>query len=183
MEKIIKKILGPKVCDVLRRLLNSPKKQSRQYFEYDQKRFLEFSGVFAMKSRERSLALIIALYHIVEKGLTMPNRRFTFGVAVLRDLMKLINEFVIKYDKDEPQVLHAIGVIKAYYELHQKNGIENVDGDPGFFEKIDEFVKAWPKVPVSNQISMNREEYFAKRTLSFPEFSSSRNTVRHYSDR
>ena len=182
VKKIVKIVLGPKICGVLRRLINSPKKQARPYFEYDQARIFKFSGIFSNESREKNLAKIIATYHIVEKGLTMPNRRFVFGVAILRDLMKLINSFVDKYGEDEPQLVHAIGVIKAYYELHLNNGIKNVDGDPEFFLKVREFLDKWPSVPVANQIHTNREAYFSARMSSFPEFSSSRKTLRHYSD-
>lgn len=181
VKKIAKFLLGPNMCTVLRRFINSPKKQARPYFEYDQSRILKFSGIFMNESRERKLAQIIATYHVVEKGLTMPNRRFVFGVAILRDLMKLINSFVAKYGEDEPQVVHAIGVIKAYYELHLNNGIENVDGNPEFFLKLKEFLDKWPSVPIANQIHISREEYFSARMSSFPEFASSRKTLRHYS--
>jgi nitroreductase len=183
VKEIVKRVLGPKFSEVLRKFLNPPKKLARPYFEYDQARILKFSGIFSNESREKELAKIIATYHVVEKGLTMPNRRFVFGVAILRDLMKLINSFVSRYGKDEPQVIHAIGVIKAYYELHLNNGIENVDGDPDFFSKINEFLDKWPMVPAANQIHTNSESYFSARMSSFPEFSASRKTLRHYSDK
>lgn len=181
VKRIVKIVLGPKICGLLSSLLNPPKRLARPYFEYDQARILKFSGIFLNESREKKLAQIIATYHVVEKGLTMPNRRFVFGVAILRDLMKLINSFVAKYGEDDPQVIHSIGVIKAYYELHLNNGIENVDGDPEFFLKIKEFLDRWTNVPVAKQISTNREDYFSARFSSFPEFAASRKTLRHYS--
>lgn len=181
VKKIIKKILGPAICEKLRSLRNSPKKIAKPYFKYDQDRFIALSGVFAKDTHEKLLAQIIATYHVVEKGLTMPNRRFIFGVGILRDLMKMIDAFVIRYDRNEQQVLHAVGVIKAYFELHQSKGIENVDGDPTFFSEIKDFIDKWQDVPVAKQISISRDDFFAARTLPFPEFAASRKTLRHYS--
>ena len=101
VKKIIKKIVSPKIIEYLRMLFRSPRKIAQPYFKYDQERFLAFSGACLIESRERFLAQIIATYHVVEKGLTMPNRRFIFGVSVLESLMSQIDKFVFKYDKND----------------------------------------------------------------------------------
>jgi nitroreductase len=58
-----------------------------------------------------------------------------------------------------------------------------VDSDPDFFSKIKDFLDKWPKIPAANQIHTNREAYFSARMSSFPKFSASRKTLRHYSDK
>ena len=116
------------------------------------------------------LARVIASYHIVEKGLTMPNRRFKFGVDVVRDLMKLIKRFEKQYGDNEPQLLHA-------------NGKVEIKDDDNFFVEVRDFIGKYDNVPSSHQLHYKRDDFFAKRNAVFPEFAASRRTVRHYANR
>ena len=60
---------------VAKRLLRiSEKIAARKIFEYDKKRFLQYSGAYSNSTEHAMRAHIIRIYHIVEKGLTMPNR-------------------------------------------------------------------------------------------------------------
>ena len=179
-KNIIKLLIGSSMVDRIKAFRYAPKRIADPYLTYDAKRFMMFSGAFDDKSREKLLARLIATYHVVEKGLTMPNRRFTFGIGVVRELMALIDRFELQYGRKEPQLLHAIGVVKEYYELHVSNGIEDVDGDHEFFTQVGAFIKKFLEVPTTRQLHTSRLNFYAKRNATFPEFAASRRTVRHY---
>lgn len=182
VKKIIKKLLGSRLLGKIQSFRYSPTRIARPYFFYDEQRFIKFSGAFDDSTKEKLLARLIATYHIVEKGLTMPNRRFTFGVGVVRELMGLIEKFESQFGKEELQLRHAIGVVKEYYELHKSNGIVEAEGDTDFFREVRDFVGKFDDVPSSRQLHFRRADFYAKRNSAFPEFAASRRTVRHYAD-
>lgn len=178
IREIIKKILGPKILHWIRR--RRELQVARSYFEYSMLRCVEYSGAFARDTKEKALARLIMTYHIVEKGLTMPNRRFTFGQQILLDLIRQINDFKCKYGLGEPQVVHAIGVIKAYLEMHQVLEDTVKKDDPIFWETLQQFVSLYKDVKVAKQPHLTRNEFYAKKDAPFPEFAFARHTLRHY---
>ena len=101
VKKIVKIILGRRIYGVLRNLRQRRQRfcNARKYCRYDADRFMKYSGAFTPMDRESLLAVIIMKYHIIEKGLTMPNRRFVFGRSVLLELMKLIDEYERRYGR------------------------------------------------------------------------------------
>lgn len=46
-----------------------------------------------IKTKESELAVLLVDSHVLEKGLTMPNRRLGFGQQRVRNLVKYINEY------------------------------------------------------------------------------------------
>ena len=182
VRQILKRLMGQRMLNRIRAWLYSPKRVARPYLDYDNERFLKFSGAFDDKAKEKLLARLVATYHVVEKGLTMPNRRFAFGVGVVRELMELIKRFEAQYGREESQLRHAIGVVKEYYELHKSNGMLDVDGDPDFLAKVGAFAGNYSNVPVARQLHFKRSDFFANRNAAFPAFAASRRTVRHYAD-
>ena len=61
-----------------KRIIRLERRRNKAYFAYDETRFWQYAGC-NVNSRESLRAGITVSYHIIEKGLTMPNRRLGFG--------------------------------------------------------------------------------------------------------
>lgn len=180
MLTVVKRLPGRQIVGWIRRMLHSPIRIARRYFEYDMRRLVKYSGVFSRETREQCRAYVIMQYHIVEKGLTMPNRRFGFGKDVVRNLMANIAAFEDKY-KSDPQVTHAIGVLKAYWELHSNAG--SISSADPFWRELDLFLRKYPAVESARQLHFTRKDFYKDRDAEFPRFAFARHTTRHYSDK
>ena len=109
--------------------------------KYDCNRFLKFAGVFHPDTKSNLEARIIHTYHGIEKGLTMPKRRYNFGHDNILSLVKLIEEFIATYGTPQGQVEHGIGILKAYLDMHK-----NFDGksDEEFWKSIHMLTDRFP---------------------------------------
>lgn len=178
MRSLIKRLLGRKVIGWLRGIVYSPSRSLHKYFNYDEQRFLKYSGAFGHKTREQKRAYIIMLYHVIEKGLTMPNRHLCFGRDIVCGLMNQVAKFEEKYGADD-QVVHAVGVLKAYWDLHSESAA--VQKDDGFWRDLKSFLDKRAEIQVSIQPHYTRAEFYKNREARFPEFAFARHTLRHYS--
>jgi len=145
---------------------------------YDYKRFYLFSCyVLGYDNSKKLTAKIIERYHSIEKGLTMPEFRKGFGEVQLGNLINDLINYATKYDKNNQQVLHGVGVVYEYESVHRSLkfnlplGIQNL---------IRELRIHYKEVIVSNQIEMTKEEYFSKSSSDFKNFSTSRASIRNY---
>lgn len=129
------------------------------------------------ETEAKLLSTLIASYHIIEKGLSMPNRRLGFGQDVLLGLVQKINSYIPIYGDSNEQLLYAVSIIKEYDILHKQNKFvlgSNVQS------AIDS-VLAYFDVRPAKQIENTRETFFSKTKSSFDVFSSSRHSTRHFS--
>jgi nitroreductase len=124
------------------------------------------------------LAKVILTYHVLEKGLTMPNRRLDFGHQVVLDLMGQINDFIKLWGSD-PQVLHAVGTVKSYFKLHRDSGFD-FSNNCEYWNQVEKFCACHENIPDSQQYIFSREEFFGDVKDVFGKFAHSRHTVRHY---
>lgn len=145
---------------------------------HDYRRYVRYAGAMENFTEESSLARIIMGYHVIEKGLTMPKRRLSFGHGVVLELMSLIERHVRVYGITHPQIRHAIGVVKAYDEMHRGADCRSDEGE--YWLEIERFIGNYANIPVAAQRHMTREEFFLHRESSFPAFAMSRHTLRHY---
>lgn len=152
-----------------------------QYFLHDANRFWRYSGIRPNRGRESSLAQIIMDYHVLEKGLTMPNRRLGFGKSPARSLVSGVDRFTKLYGLHDSQVIHAIGVIKEYKSLHDLSKYDYSE-DKEYWKSIRDFCERYPSVPITQQMHITRVEFYKERNSSFPQFAKARHTLRHYSD-
>jgi nitroreductase len=148
-------------------------------FLQDFLKYIQHSGVFRReRDKTKMLGSIIATYHVIEKGLTMPETRLGFG----RDVMLLLIEecllFARIYGKDDQQLQHAFRVIAEYQEFHVNCGYNL---DEGLLTKINEVMSLNRSVEPSVQTHVSREEYFRSVMSNYEEFSQSRRSVRNYS--
>jgi len=169
---ILKKYLPKFVLNILR--------ACRSLLEYSFYCCYEIRKVvyLGISNREKMLSSIISTYHVIEKGLTMPERRLGFGKDKVLYLIRLCEEYASCYgDKDE-QFLIAIGVLAEYRNLHLKEGFAL---DDEFYAVLNGFIERFAHIPQIEQHLFTREQYFACLQTSFDVFSFSRHSLRHYS--
>lgn len=165
----------------LKSILRVERHRSRRWFLFDEKIFWINTHEPKLDRKTRDEAWIVIQYHIIEKGLTMPNRRLGFGTSVVANLMVAVDEYAMKWHQLPESVAHAIGVVKAYQVLHMEAGYESQEKQD-FWESVVMFVKRYPEVPVAFQKHMAYEKFYDKKDSPFPLFAQSRHTLRHYSD-
>lgn len=162
--------LARMVCGVERRYICNR-------FLADAERFRLHSGCNEdVGGMEASQARIVVEYHIIEKGLTMPNRHLAFGQEVVKKLMLHIEAFKRRYGTVTPQVRHAIGVIQEYLRIH--DGYVFTDHD--FTNRLKEFCSATLEEKAVGQSHVTHDEFYAATRADFFSFARSRHTVRHY---
>lgn len=139
--------------------------------------FVKYSNVDSTSNSEaKLLSTLIASYHIIEKGLSMPNRRLGFGAEALKSLISKCNLFEQRYGSNNGQFQYAISIIKEYDDLHKENHFE-LEKD---LQDSINTILARHDVPAAEQMKMNKEEFFASSGDSFDKFSISRHSMRHF---
>ena len=102
----------------------------------------------------------------------MPRRRLGFGKGAVVHLVNLISSFEKRFGKDDQQVRHAVGVLRAYRELHR--------GSPDPMPRLDAFLAAHPDVPAADEPHVKRSDFFAAKDAPFLQFAASRHVCRHF---
>lgn len=148
-------------------------------FFRDYLRYIKHSGVMGGKNQDKLTGHIIASYHVVEKGLTMPETRLGFGRENLEYLINLCKIFIRKYGKEDFQVMHAISVVLEYKEFHKEH---NYALDTTLLDKIKELASMVEDVSPNHQQIVTNENYFSEVNSSFDKFSESRKSIRNYTN-
>lgn len=144
-------------------------------FHGDARRIVAHAAAFNPRNNVTAEAQIILRYHILEKGITMPNRHVPFGKKTAKELAELIDKFETYYGTTD-QVIHGVKVLKEYYDVHHLANA--VTGDE--FAYIEKFL-AKHDVSSSAQLHFTRESYYGCKNKPFPEFAKWRHTIRNYS--
>lgn len=143
---------------------------------YDRERLQCVSWIRGKTSRENAIASIVMQYHVLEKGLTMPNRRLNFGHQAVLYLADSCEHFLRTFG-EAPQVTHAIGTLRAYEALHDTTARAE---DPAFWQTFTEALSRLPEVPPALEPHVSREDFYAANKADFETFARSRHTLRHY---
>ena len=154
----------------------SQKQIENMVFSYYRGRFHKYSGAFH-DSKEKNLAYLTWLYHVVEKGLAMPEMRLGFGYEKVKELSKNIVQYKGKYGVCK-EITSAVSVLLEYERVHKEYDF-SLDIDVK--NSIDMVKSNFPNVLPEKQVVVNRNSYFNKLNRSFPEFSASRHSVRNFS--
>jgi len=147
-------------------------RDARCAFRYDRERFERNAGVLCPDRAAAAAAEIAMGAHVLEKGLTMPHRRLPFGVKAALHLAGLVERFEARFGADDPQVRHAVGVLREWRAAH-------VGADLAL-PRLDAFLAARPGVPAAPQPHVERESFFAAKDAPFAAFAASRHVVRHF---
>lgn len=172
MKQIVKAILPKFIFNTLRKYYF--KICAKKHISYDIDKWLKHT---LDDSLEKSIFHIITLYHMIEKGLTMPNRRLGFSYNVIRDLSAHLERHILNYGDSHEQVSVAIRVLLEYRQLHIDNNFKLEDDIKILLEELYEKYGGYE--PLS-QIEMTKEEYFGSVNDSFEKFSKSRYSVRYF---
>lgn len=155
------------------------KKLCKSCYEYDAIRFTKYSNAYTKwDNPEKLIGLIIAEYHVIEKGLAMPNMRLGFGQAVMNELIMHCVLYASKFDSEKEQYIYALRVIKEYKLEHEKNNYKLEDS---LFKSIDNLLSKNVMLFPSEQIVMTKKNYFKSNQSSFEDFSNSRKSLRNFS--
>jgi nitroreductase len=149
-------------------------------YGYDLIRYFRHSNSFVHKnSLQKYESSIIFYYHVIEKGLTMPDVRLGFGEEKLRALMGLCRAYQADgYDVEREAFRHAVSVLKEYIEFHREN---NCELNENLKNEIENLLSCFPQYTVSGQLEMTSELLFTERNSNFTDFCRSRRTIRNYS--
>lgn len=156
-------------------------KQALQVYWYDLKGFLRYSMVRnPYKTQQRLLGLIVARYHVVEKGLTMPSMRPGFGFENIISLIDLCQIYAKKFDVSESLFISAIESLKEYKDVHDKLSFQlNQELDR---KLSDLFAQHSLKLSGCGQKSLTKETFIAESQSDFLRFAHSRCSVRNYTE-
>jgi nitroreductase len=114
--------------------------------------------------------------HILEKGLTMPEKRLGFGQD---RVLIVVNEILTKEDyKDLSEIKMAVGIIKEYDKLHKKMNYALPVNLQNLINKVG---LRFPEVESLEQIRVSKDVFFSSKEDAFPVFASSRHSVRNFS--
>ena len=143
----------------------------------DMRYFMKESNLGSRCDTEaRMRASMTATYHIIEKGLSMPNRRLGFGREKLISLLRICSCYYKTYGM-HGQLYYAISIVKEYDELHKK---ELYNLDKVLQDSIDALLAQFPDIEEAQQKTFTKESFFAHTSSSFNVFSDSRHSMRHF---
>lgn len=179
--RILKSILPRSLIQYLRKNLvdHKIKENLKAAFIYDYNRYLSHSSTIKYDTQTKLISKIIIQYHVVEKGLTMPEPRLGFGKIVIEELISNCFDYIEKFGKTEEQLLHAIEVILAYEDFHKTLIF---DLESSIIESIQKIKSLNRDLTPCVQIEMSKNKYFDVTGAPFPLFSKSRKSVRNYTE-
>ncbi|MDY3927930.1 MAG: nitroreductase family protein [Clostridia bacterium] len=165
----IKKILYPEP---------SEKKMMKIISRYYINRFYKYSGAFNDTRRKKD-AYTTWLYHVIEKGLSMPNMRLGFGKEKIEELCGIVREHQIEDEIDRRTMESAVAVLLEYQRIHEKLGYQL---PTELKNELTEIKQLYPDVEPINQKEFTKEEFFKYNHSDFSVFSQNRHTVRNYTE-
>lgn len=173
MRNLLKKILGKKVIFYI----NLYRNKTFWAYYYDLKQFINYSRTINNLDSEIKLrSAIISKYHVIEKGLTMPQMKLAFGKEIITLLIAECKLFAFKYGIEDTQVKHAVSVLLEYCSVHNEKDLL----DPNLILSITNLSETF-KVNKTTQNDYTRNDFFSKIDSPFPIFAESRKTVRNFS--
>lgn len=142
------------------------------------KQELKYTSTFCNSIETMLFELNIAS-HILEKGITMPNRRLGFGLQRVEDVIKRVDTLVRLGKSDAPEVHAAVRDLKQYLEIHKA---ENFSIPLNISQDIEHLIELINLKEGTNCYKDTFENMFADSN-NFAEFSAKRHSVRWFSSK
>jgi nitroreductase len=152
-------------------------------YVYDFWRYLVHAGMNTSRGvRAERAARITLIYHQVEKGLSLADPRFGFGMKVIPKLLGDIDAYLGHFGIEEPAKT-AMAALNAYVEFHERQGqeaayvkvqLEAIKRKHGISDAV---LRAW----VGGTLHITRAGLVAARNQGFSSFFESRHSVRQFS--
>ena len=143
----------------------------------DLKIFYKFSFTEEnLKDEINFKAYLTKQYHIVEKGMALPNPRYGFGKAKITTLVEKATTFQNRYGNKFP-----IPNIKSTLADYLQRNINIRTEDPAYYKLIFEYIAAAPQENggVKSLMLSEMREYI---NIDFESFTKLRTSVRNFSD-
>ncbi len=141
---------------------------------YNIKRQLKYSSTFN-EGKEARLAALMVMSHVLEKGITMPERRLGFGKERVKDLLRHLDEIIRQWGSGSLEVQSTIADLNQYLEIHKKSNYQLpediVDGINNLLPLL--------KIKDDNCYPIEKTEFFAP-TNNFAAFAESRHSIRWF---
>ena len=181
MKTAFKKLLPKKLFDYIRKVVRY--QRLKKSFIYDLNHYFKYSMNVDENTEKKLISKIILDTHVIEKGLTMPESKIGFGQIRLSELMKNTSRYIQTYNIENPQILHGLSVTEEYFTFHfpHKNSL-----DDKLFKQYSNLIELQKLKKISiqkrYQITTTKDEYFQHHKSGFYPFSSSRSSIRNFSD-
>lgn len=175
MKESIKKILGPKVTNTLRKVRD--RIQIRGVYRSDLKKFIQHSLVFKNETPQQLEAKITLLYHSLEKGFLHDPIRPYFAKAKVIELLSLLQDSRTQQLIGSSQIQSAAYVLCSYYDWHTNHNHPLSYFPREIYNRLQSHHPKGPSpikhIPCSNfqRLSAESFEEFAKSRVSIREFS------------
>ena len=170
IKRIVKMIIPKRIIYLLKTTLA---------YWYDIKRFTFYSNTYyRFDNPIKVKGQLTILYHVIEKGLTMPETRFGFGMKIIQELTDLCSFYIQKgYDTRDQIFFHSIEVLNEYLRFHVLN---NFSLEANIIKGINEVSSAARIDTSSSQYHFSNSEFFKDHHSSFVEFCKSRHSSRNF---
>lgn len=134
--------------------------------------------VYNANTEEKLFRDLTVAYHIIEKGLTMPEPRPGFGKAVVLSLCNMVFSYDKKgYPRDNISFVQAVSVLHEYQLFHK--AIEYTP-DSEVSTALSRVLEMFPDLKGEKQLRLSSKDFFANADQPFDKFCRSRYSVRHY---
>lgn len=128
------------------------------------------------RSKESQLASLMVTSHVLEKGITMPNRRLGFGYSRVRGIICQCKSCIERYGSKSLEVQSTLNDLYEYLQIHESSGFQLPED---IISDIKHLIEKTHFVGDIASSTMSRNEYF-KPVESFEQFAYQRHSVRSY---
>lgn len=128
--------------------------------------------------KEAALTTLLILTHVLEKGLTMPNRRLGFGQPRVRELIRNCKECITLFGSESIEIQEAIKDLIEYKNIHIEANYSIPNDIIADVETLSKYVNSYT---MHNNLVLSKDEVFNKCT-SFYELAHKRRTIRNFLD-
>lgn len=150
-------------------------------YKYDIDKYILSATLDGIPNNQTNLIhRIIAHYHVLEKGLTMPEPRLGFGKNIAESLLKHLNLYINnKYDIENNQFQVAIDVFNKY-TLFNKELSDFKD----ITTQVDAIYKTYKtdSFAVGGEIEISKKKYLENAQSNFKDLALSRSSIRNFED-
>ena len=171
-----------KRLSLVRNLINFWRKTLLVLFSEATLYSLSFSEINEKKfNKPKLIAKIISLYHVIEKGLTMPDMKPKFGQETILHTIDLCEFYLSQHQVIDEHVIYAIKMLEEYISIHNKLGI-NVD--ESITDRVNKLLFSVKNNDVPYGIThelVTSTSFFSKTKSEYPEFVRSRHSIRSFS--
>lgn len=142
---------------------------------YDLYIFLKYSFKSSrLKSKTQHLAFLTKQYHMIEKGMSLPEPRYGFGKEKIITLINESNSFVKRYGSHE--IINTISSTLNSYLVFHKTANKSVE----FSQLIIDFITMYPQNSLGGTNNYKKKE--TSVNSPFQEIFLERRSIRSFTD-